>query len=90
MGLRSAAWPAQTPVSALLRCPAVMVSTGQIPWPSPDTSRDRHRAGFTTAPGQILMALDTPGRQSIPVGASCRVKHDLSNPSPSVSVWRLL
>lgn len=35
-----------------------MVSTGQIPWPSPGSSRDRHRAGFTTAPGQILMALD--------------------------------
>src|SRR5450759_2081078 len=36
-----------------------MASTGQIPWPSPGRTRDRHRAGFTTAPGQILMALDT-------------------------------
>ncbi|MCW2906056.1 MAG: hypothetical protein JWL68_845 [Actinomycetia bacterium] len=40
--------------------PAV-ATTGQIPWPPPDTTRDRHRAGFTTAPGQISMAL-TIGR----------------------------
>jgi len=43
----------------------VMVSTGQIPWPSPGTSRDRHRAGFTTASGQNSMALDTEQRGSL-------------------------
>jgi hypothetical protein len=37
----------------------VVASTGQIPWPPPGRTRDRHRAGFTTAPGQKPMALDT-------------------------------
>jgi len=36
-----------------------MVSSGQIPWPSPGRTRDRHRAGLTTASGQNSMALDT-------------------------------
>jgi hypothetical protein len=36
-----------------------MATTGQIPWPPPGTTHDRHRAGLTTAPGQISMALDT-------------------------------
>jgi hypothetical protein len=38
-----------------------MASTRQIPWP-PGSSRDRHRAGLTTATGQFLQALDTPTR----------------------------
>src|SRR3954452_21718777 len=37
----------------------VAVSTGQIPCPPPGNSRDRHRAGFTTAPGPFLLALDS-------------------------------
>ncbi len=32
---------------------------GQIPWPPPGRSRDRHRAALTTASGQNSMALDT-------------------------------
>lgn len=31
----------------------------QILWPPPGTSRDRQRAGFTSATGQFLLALDT-------------------------------
>ena len=37
---------------------------GQIPWPPPGTSRDRHRAGLTTATGQKPMSLDTRHRRS--------------------------
>jgi hypothetical protein len=41
-----------------------MATTGQIPWPPPGTTHDRHRAGLTTAPGQISMALDTSQKKA--------------------------
>ncbi len=37
-----------------------VASSGQIPWPPPGTSRDRHWAGLVTASGQFLVPLDTP------------------------------
>jgi hypothetical protein len=37
----------------------VAASLGRIPWPPPGSSRDRPRAGFMTAPGQFLLAIDT-------------------------------
>jgi len=40
----------------------VMASTSQIPWPSPGRSRDRHRAGPTTVPGQLSLSLDIASR----------------------------
>ena len=38
-----------------------MANPGQIPWPPPGSSRDRHRAGLLAVSGQFLVALDTRG-----------------------------
>ena len=52
-------------VSPLTEAPWSVVAPaplGQIPWPPPGSSHDRHRAGLMTATGQFLLALDNRGR----------------------------
>ncbi len=62
-----------------------MANTRQIPWPSPGRSRDRHRAGLTTATGQFLLALDTRGdRRGDPI-ASGRSRRSVTRLGPRLA-----
>src|SRR5256885_70140 len=74
-----------------------MASSGQNPWPSPGRSRDRHRAGFMTALGQKLMALDTEWhpqfiaawRQRQGVGPMLIARRECRGPDKATGLVRL-
>ena len=57
-----------------------MASNRQIPWPSPGNSRGHHRAGFMTAHGQFLLALDRPRRRSARTSGRPRVVRHRGRP----------
>jgi hypothetical protein len=57
-------WPVKEALDLSTR--PVLASAGQIPWPSPCSSRDRQRAGLTTGSGQFLLSLDTGVRLDRP------------------------
>lgn len=63
----------------------VVASTGQIPWPPPGTSRDPHRAGLTTAPGQKPTALDIRCWSLRPMHRSVRPHGVGESPGPAVA-----
>ena len=61
-----------------------MANTGQIPWPSPGRSRDRHRADPMTAPGQFLR---TSQIEKLFLAASQEIDPDAD--SATLNRWRV-